>query len=120
MSAYLLVALGSAIGGVARYGVYQLMARWLGTQFPWGTLAVNLAGSALIGWLAATLPPAAAPWRLLLMTGVCGGFTTFSAFSMDTLQLLRAGEPGRAALNVAGSVLSCGLAVAAANRWGRT
>ena len=119
MRAYLLVALGSALGGMARYAVYQVMAAWMGTRFPWGTLAVNVLGSGLIGWLAAALPAAAMPSRLLLMTGVCGGFTTFSAFSMDTLQLVRAGELVRAAGNVAVSLAACGAAVAAGFRLGR-
>jgi CrcB protein len=105
MFEFFLVGLGSALGGMARYGVYLAMARLAGEAFPWGTLAVNIAGSALIGWLAASQAPHAL--RLLLMTGVCGGFTTFSAFSADAIHLARDGQTARAALYVALSVSGC-------------
>jgi CrcB protein len=105
MFEFFLVGIGSAAGGIARYCVYLAMARWTGDAFPWGTLAVNLIGSALIGWLAASQTSHAA--RLLLMTGVCGGFTTFSAFSADTIHLARDGESGRAAVYVGLSVIGC-------------
>ncbi len=119
MPAWLWVAVGSAIGGVARYGVSTLAVRWWGGGFPWGTLAVNIAGSAAIGWLAATLAAPPSQARLFWMTGVCGGFTTFSAFSLETHQLMRAGEGGRALLYAGASMLLCGLAVLGGAALGR-
>jgi CrcB protein len=109
---YLWVALGSAVGGMARYGVSGLAARSFGSLFPWGTLIVNVAGSALIGLLAAAASPDAR-WvlspdaRALLMIGFCGGFTTFSTFSLETLNLLRNGEWLWAGANIVFSVVLC-------------
>jgi fluoride exporter len=103
MRDYLLVAVGSALGGAARFGVYSLMAR--ATGFPWGTLAVNYLGSFLIGWIAATQPSPGT--RLLWMTGICGGFTTFSAFSLDAISLARDGQAPKAFTYVAASVIGC-------------
>jgi CrcB protein len=103
MSPYLLVAAGGALGSVLRYATYVLMAGLSG--FPWGTLAVNFIGSFLIGWFAATGP--SPNTRLLVMTGICGGFTTFSAFSLDTVSLMRDGQPAKALLYVAASVIGC-------------
>jgi CrcB protein len=105
MFEFFLVGIGSAAGGIARYGVYLIMARIAGEAFPWGTLAVNLIGSAAIGWLAAS--QASHATRLLLMTGLCGGFTTFSAFSVETVHLTRDGQTARAAIYVALSVTGC-------------
>jgi len=113
---YLWVGLGSALGGVARYGCSGLAARYIGVAFPWGTLIVNVSGCLVIGFLA-TL--ASADGRLLLspdaraflMIGVCGGFTTFSAFSIETLNLARDGEWLWAGANVILSVVLCLLAV---------
>lgn len=112
---YLWVALGSALGGVGRYACSGLGARWFGESFPWGTLFVNVSGSLLIGVFAAMLP---ADTRLLsdnardfLMIGICGGFTTFSSFSLQTLNLARNGEWGAAAGYTAGSVVLCLVAV---------
>lgn len=116
MAAYLLIAVGSAIGGAARYWVTQLVGARMGELFPWGTLAVNASGSLFIGFLGALGQPDA-PWhlspdaRLFLMVGVLGGFTTFSAFSLQTLNLLRDGEGLYAATYVAASVIVCLLAV---------
>ena len=116
MAAYLLVALGSAIGGAARYWCTQVVAERIGASFPWGTLLVNVCGSLLIGVLGALSQPNAL-WhvspeaRQLLMAGVLGGFTTFSAFSLQTLNLMRDGEWLYAAANVVASVLVCLLAV---------
>ena len=99
-----LVALGGALGASLRYLAVLL---W---PAPWGVLGINVLGSLLIGLLAVRLPPAAAPF---LITGVLGGFTTFSAFSLDTLRLIEGGRLGAAALYVGGSVglslLACGL-----------
>jgi CrcB protein len=113
---YLWVALGSALGGVGRYACSGLGARWLGETFPWGTLFVNVSGSLVIGVLAVVIP---ADSRLLadnardfLMIGICGGFTTFSSFSLETLNLARSGDWGSASAYVIGSVVLCLLAVA--------
>ncbi|WP_290735861.1 fluoride efflux transporter CrcB [Amaricoccus sp.] len=96
------MALGSAIGSVGRWGVAGVVQAAAGSGFPWGTLAVNTVGSFLIGLLAAvTAPggrlPAGPAARFFLMAGFCGGFTTFSAFALDTLLLVQHGA-GRTAL----------------------
>lgn len=113
---YLWVALGSALGGMGRYACSGLGARWFGETFPWGTLFVNVAGSLVIGVLAAVIP---ADSRLLadnsrefLMIGICGGFTTFSSFSLETMNLARNGDWGAASSYTVGSVLLCLAAVA--------
>ena len=87
-----LVGLGGAIGANLRYwsGVYA--ARWLGTGYPWGTLAVNVLGSFLLGLVAARFVNPQSAWRLLLGVGLCGGFTTFSTFSVETLLMLKSGR----------------------------
>jgi CrcB protein len=108
---YLWVALGSAVGGVARYACSGLGTRWLGETFPWGTLFVNVTGSLAIGVLAVTIPDDAR-WlgtdaRALLMIGVCGGFTTFSSFSLQSLNLARNGEWFPAAAYTIASVVLC-------------
>lgn len=104
------VALGGAIGSAARHAASLAVATHLGRAFPYGTLTVNVTGSFAIGALAAVLsarPHAHEVWRLLLLTGVLGGFTTFSAFSLETLQLLGTGATGRALVNVAANVVLC-------------
>ena len=104
----LLVAGGGALGSVLRYLVGVCCAQWFGLGFPWGTLAVNVLGSAVIGALGgamaagAHVPPEA---RLFLVTGILGGFTTFSAFSLDATLLWERGEPALAAAYIAGSVI---------------
>ncbi len=117
MTETLAIALGGALGSVARYWV----ALWLlpvSRTLPIGTISINVAGSFAISFFG-TLTLAhgrfAAPelWRLFFMVGVCGGFTTFSSFSLQTLDLLRAGAAGRAMVNVAASLLLCLLSVAA-------
>lgn len=105
------VALGGAIGAVARYLVATGAMRAFGAGFPMGTLAVNVAGSLAMGVLAALLlGPRAHPAAPFLLTGLLGGFTTFSAFSLDALRLVEAGRIGSAALYV---VLSVVLSLAA-------
>ena len=109
---YLLVALGGALGSVARYAVSLGAARWLGAGFPWGTLIVNVAGSFAIGLLAALVtadgrPALGSDARALVMVGILGGFTTFSSFSLETLTLARAGELGAAAANASLSLVLC-------------
>jgi len=118
MLAYLWVALGGALGSVARYGIGGLVAERFGQTFPWGTLFVNVTGSFVIGVLGAlTLPEGrlAPSSRVLatqlLITGLCGGYTTFSSFSLQTLNLLRDGEWLYAGGNVLLSVVLCLVAV---------
>lgn len=105
----LLVAVGGAIGSVLRWAVIVAAGARFGLAFPWGTLAVNLVGSFVIGVIAeaATGPVAGiSPGvRLFLATGICGGFTTFSTFSLDVLTLTRDGAGGLAFAYVAGSVV---------------
>jgi CrcB protein len=109
---YLWIAIGGALGSVARYACSSLAAHAVGETFPWGTLVVNVVGSFVIGFFATLtgpdgrwiLPPDA---RLFVTVGICGGFTTFSSFSLQTLNLVRAGELGPAFGNVVGSVILC-------------
>jgi fluoride exporter len=103
-----LIAAGGGLGAVGRYLFGILAMHLLGSGFAWGTLGVNVIGSLLIGFLAQVLPAAdaaGAGWRLFLITGVLGGFTTFSAFSFDTLQAIERGETGMALVYVLASVL---------------
>jgi CrcB protein len=104
------IALGSALGGVARYLGGALLHLWLARTFPWGTLAVNVAGCTLIGLAWVLLAPRGESGELLrafVLVGFLGGFTTFSAFSLETLLLVEQHAPGRAAAYVAGSVAAC-------------
>ena len=129
LEAYLWIALGSALGGMGRYAVGGWVARHLGETFPWGTVTVNVVGSFLIGLVATLTGP---DGRLLvpgygrefMMIGVFGGFTTFSSFSLQTLNLIRDGEWPAAVGNIAASVMLCLVAVvaghiaaAALNQW---
>lgn len=102
---FLLVFLGSGLGGMARHGV-GLAAVRLGQGFPFGTLAINILGSALmgvlVGWYA--LRGGSQPLRLFLATGVLGGFTTFSTFALDGVVLLQRGENAAALAYIFGSV----------------
>ena len=109
MLAVALVFIGGGIGSAARHGVNILCARLFGLNFPWGTFAVNLIGSFAIGWLAAYFAfRAGADWtqsaRLFLITGILGGFTTFSSFSLDFAMLFERGATLPAVLYVVGSV----------------
>lgn len=111
MRTIILIFFGAGLGGVARHGVNIAAARLVGTTFPWGTLCVNIVGSLLMGLLAGWLAfKAGSGWgqdlRLFLATGVLGGFTTFSAFSLDAMLLWERGAMGQAALYVAVSVVA--------------
>jgi CrcB protein len=113
---YAWVTLGSTLGGVMRYWASGLIARRFGESFPWGTLFVNVTGSFIIGLAAALGGPDAALLggprvRLLVTAGICGGYTTFSSFSLQTLTLAREGEWRAALSNV---LLSTGACLAAA------
>jgi fluoride exporter len=108
--AYLLVFIGAGLGGALRHGTNIACERLCGTTFPWGTLTVNVLGSLLMGVLAGWLAvKAGAAWsqpvRLFLATGVLGGYTTFSAFSLDVAVLYHRGELALAALYALGSVV---------------
>lgn len=116
MLMYLWVALGSALGGVARYWCSGFVAARVGEVFPWGTFVVNVVGSFVIGFFA-TLTAPDNGWlvptevRVFVMVGFCGGYTTFSSFSLQTLNLVRDGEFLFASANVLGSVAICMLSV---------
>ena len=106
--AYLLVFFGGGLGSMLRYAVNVLCGRLLGTDFPFGILIINVTGSTVMGLVAGYLAfkgEASQPWRIFLMTGILGGYTTFSAFSLDTIVLYERGELGLAAFYVAGSVV---------------
>lgn len=110
------IALGSALGGVARYWCSGIAARLFGETFPWGTLFVNVTGSFIIGFFATLTGPdgrmfAGSTTRQFVMLGMLGGFTTFSSFSLQTLNLAGDGEWLQAGGNVVASVVLCLLAV---------
>ena len=104
---FLIVFLGGGIGAALRHGINLVMPRLLGTAFPYATLFENISGSLIMGVLAAYFAfkgDATQHWRLFLTTGILGGYTTFSAFSLDTALLYERGELGLAALYVGVSV----------------
>lgn len=116
MSTYIWIAVGGALGSMARYFVSSSFARLWGEAFPWGTIIVNITGCFVIGILATTTGPdgrvvVAPDFRQFLLIGICGGYTTFSSFSLQTLNLLRDGEWSAAGANAAVSFLACMLAV---------
>ena len=103
-----LVFIGGGLGASLRHAVNVLCARCLGTAFPWGTFIINISGSLVMGLIAGYLAfrgEATQAWRLFLMTGILGGYTTFSAFSLDTAMLYERGEIGLALFYVLGSVV---------------
>ena len=117
MLTYLWIAIGSALGGMARYACSRGVALRYGETFPWGTLTVNIVGSIVIGFVAAVSAPesrviVSPNARNFLMVGVCGGFTTFSSFSLQTLELIRNRDFGEAFGNILLSVAACMAAVA--------
>jgi fluoride exporter len=118
--AYLWVAIGGALGSMARYGIGGFVSEKFasGSSFPWGTLVVNVTGSFVIGFLGAVTaaegkmtPQSRVFATQLLITGVCGGYTTFSSFSLQTLNLLRDREWLYAGGNILLSVICCMIAV---------
>jgi CrcB protein len=116
LSLYFLIALGGAVGSVGRFVLSGLVANWVGATFPWGTMVVNVTGSFAIGFIATFTGPEGRAFlgghaRQFLMTGVLGGYTTFSSFSLQTLNLVQDGEWTRAAGNVLLSVAACLFAV---------
>jgi CrcB protein len=105
---YLVVMLGGAIGTLARYVVGTAIMSRVGGRFPWGTVVINITGSFLIGFIVTAFTERFSPhpnWRLLLVVGVLGGYTTFSAFEWETLGLVRDGLRWLGLLNAAGSVV---------------
>ncbi len=116
MMTYFWIGLGSALGGMARYGCSDVVARVMGYTFPWGTLLVNVTGSLIIGFFATIAGPDGRMFvgetaKQFVMIGVLGGYTTFSAFSLQTLALVQDGEWLHAGANVAASVVLCLAAV---------
>ena len=116
MLAYLWIAMGGALGSVARYWFSGVIGRQFGETFPWGTLLVNVSGSFAVGLLAALAEPGGRRFigptgRQFFIYGLCGGYTTFSSFSLQTLALAREGDWFKAGANAAGSVLLCLVAV---------
>lgn len=116
MITYFWVALGGAIGTVGRYWLSGVIARLIGETFPWGTLVINVMGSFIIGFFATLTGPDGRVYvgstaRQFVMIGICGGYTTFSSFSLQTLNLMNDGEWLYAGANITGSVVLCLLAV---------
>lgn len=113
---YLWVAVGGAIGSVARYWIALVITALTGPSFPWGTILINVVGSFIIAFFGTLTGVAGSvnvpnDARVFVMVGVCGGFTTFSSFSLQTLDLAREGRPLLALANIVGSVLLCLIAV---------
>lgn len=109
---YLAVASGGALGTVARYFLSGVIANAFGQTFPWGTLIINVTGSFVIGFFAILAGPdgrlmVSGTTRQFVMVGLCGGYTTFSSFSLQTLNLINDGEWLAAGGNIAGSVSLC-------------
>lgn len=109
---YLLVAIGSMLGGTLRFWLSGLVANWVGQTFPWGTLVINVTGSFAIGLFSTLTGPdgrvfVPGEWRQFFMIGICGGYTTFSSFSLQTLTLAQDGEWFWAGLNIVLSVVLC-------------
>ncbi len=116
MLSYLWIALGGALGTTARYWLSGVVAQSIGETFPWGTLIINVTGSFVIGFFGALTGPdgrvfVGSTARQFVMIGMCGGYTTFSSFSLQTLNLMNDGEWFRAGANIGLSVLLCMIAV---------
>jgi CrcB protein len=113
---YVWIAIGGALGSAARFWCSGITARLIGQTFPWGTLVVNVIGSFVIGFAATSMGPGGEMFvgstaRDFVMVGFCGGFTTFSSFSLQTLALLNDGEWPHAIANIGLSVVLCYIAV---------
>lgn len=116
MFAYLWIAIGGALGSAGRFWLSGLAASRFGETFPWGTLLVNVSGSFIIGFFATVTSPdgrlfAPSGFRQFFIYGLCGGFTTFSSFSWQTLELAQNGEWLRSGGNILSSVALCLAAV---------
>jgi CrcB protein len=116
MITYLYIAIGSALGGMARYWCSGVVATRVGETFPWGTIVINILGSGVIGFFATISGPdsrylVSGDLRLFVMVGLCGGYTTFSSFSLQTLNLIRDGDLLAAGANIVLSVFLCLIAV---------
>jgi CrcB protein len=116
MLSYLWIAIGGALGTTARYWISGVVAQSFGETFPWGTLIINVVGSLVIGFFATLTGPdgrvlVAPDARQFVMVGICGGYTTFSSFSLQTLNLVRDGDVLAAGGNIVGSVVLCLIAV---------
>ncbi len=112
MLAYILIAIGSALGGMGRYFFSGFVMSFTGGTFPYGTMLVNITGCLVIGFFATVTGPdgrfiVGTPARQFVMIGICGGYTTFSSFTLETLYLMQAGEWIPAAMNAVGSVILC-------------
>ena len=113
---YLWVAVGGALGSMARFGMGGAVAAWLGPNYPWGTIFINIIGSFVIGFYGVLSGPVGAVpgsfnARAFVLVGICGGFTTFSSFSLQTFELAQQGRWLGAGGNVAISVVMCLVAV---------
>ncbi|MFZ2004628.1 MAG: fluoride efflux transporter CrcB [Stellaceae bacterium] len=116
ITTYLWVGVGGALGSMARFWLAAFVAEILGPQFPWGTILINIVGSFVIGFFATFTGPggrfvASFEARAFVMVGICGGFTTFSAFSLQTMDLARENHWAQAGANVLLSVVICLIAV---------
>ncbi len=107
MNTLLAVAIGGGLGAVARFMFGMVANPVFGTAFPYSTLLINIIGSTIIGYVAAKLPIDANNMRAFIITGVLGGFTTFSAFSLETLKLYSSGQKLEAAAYIIASILLC-------------
>jgi CrcB protein len=110
------IAIGGALGSLGRYWLAEAFAAWLGTGFPWGTVIVNITGCFVIGFFSTLTGPdgriiVSTVTRQFVMIGVCGGYTTFSSFSLQTLNMAQKGAWGQAGAHVAACVIMCLLAV---------
>jgi CrcB protein len=113
---YLWIAFGGALGTLGRFGLSSFIAARFGDVFPWGTLIVNISGCFVIGFFATLTGTdgrlmVSPDMRQFVMVGICGGYTTFSSFSLQTLNLLRAGDVMRGGGNIAASVVACMIGV---------
>jgi CrcB protein len=116
MGTYVWVAVGGAIGTLGRYWLTGVVSRLIGETFPWGTFVINVTGSFIIGFFATLTGPdgrifAPTDVRQFVMIGICGGYTTFSSFSLQTLNLMNDGEWLYAGANIVLSVVACLIAV---------